>query len=402
VRTILHVDMDAFYAAIEQRDDPSLRGRPLIVGGTSGRGVVSTASYEARVFGIRSAMPMVTARRLCPAAIVVPPRMSVYVSVSHQVMKIFESYTPLVEPLSLDEAFLDVTGSRAVRGDGPSIAHAIQRDVEETTRLTASVGVATSKFVAKIASDLEKPRGLVVVQEGDEERFLAPLPISRMWGVGKVTAARLAALGFHTFADLAGPAGISLSGSLGQTGDRIRQLARGQDARPVVPSLESSSIGSESTFETDLRGEEEMRPRLLTNVVEASRRLRARGLDAERITLKVKLGTKNPRGQYPVLTRSRKLPFPSSDEDTLFEEAVSLLRATGLQGRSVRLLGISLSGLVPEGQGQLPLDPALIARREKRARLMDSIDRIESKYGKGAVSRASRSQPEARRPPRSG
>ncbi len=252
VRTILHVDMDAFYASVEQRDDPKLRGRPVIVGGSSRRGVVLAASYEVRPFGVRSAMSMGEALRRAPHALVVPPRRDVYEAVSAQVFAIFRRYTPLVEPLSLDEAFLDVTASRALFGDGAAIAGAIQRDVLGEAALTASAGVAPSKFVAKIASDLRKPRGLVVVGDGEAAAFLAPLPVDRMWGVGPKTAPKMRALGYATIGDLARADAKAMQAHFGTWGEQMTLLARGEDPRAVDPYGQALSVGAEETYERDL------------------------------------------------------------------------------------------------------------------------------------------------------
>ncbi|HWL86674.1 MAG TPA: DNA polymerase IV, partial [Polyangiaceae bacterium] len=249
-RSIVHVDMDAFYASVEIRDAPALRGKPVLVGGAKRRGVVLAASYEARVFGAHSAMPMAEAMRLCPQATVVPPRHERYAEVSRKVFAIFERYTPLVEGLSMDEAFLDVTESRSLFGDGAAIARAIKSDVSKELGLTASAGVATSKFVAKVASDLKKPDGLVVVPEDREgvAAFLAPLAIERMWGVGPKTSPRLRALGICTLGDLASCDERVLDDMLGSWGRHVRELARGIDPREVEPDRAAKSVGAEETY----------------------------------------------------------------------------------------------------------------------------------------------------------
>src|SRR5690606_17777249 len=248
MRKILHVDMDAFFASVEQRDDPRLRGKPVVVGGASRRGVVAAASYEAREFGVRSAMPMAEALRRCPRLIVVPPRGDRYGEVSARVFDVFHAYTPLVEGLSIDEAFLDVTASRSLFGDGPTIARRIKQDVLDATGLTCSAGVAPCKFVAKIASDMEKPNGLTVVA-GDVAAFLAPLPIERMWGIGPKTAPTLRRLGYATLGDLARADPAALERALGSWGPEVRELARGNDPRDVVPDREAKSIGAECTYD---------------------------------------------------------------------------------------------------------------------------------------------------------
>ncbi|HTJ83684.1 MAG TPA: DNA polymerase IV [Polyangiaceae bacterium] len=247
-RQILHVDMDAFYASVEQRDDPNLRGRPVVVGGRSMRSVVCTASYEARPFGVRSAMPMAEALRRCPDAIVIPPRMGHYAEVSGEIMAILERYTPLVEALSLDEAFLDVSESRALFGSGAEIAAKIRADIARETRLTASAGVATNKFIAKVASDMNKPDGITIVEPGTETSFLAPLPVERMWGVGPKAADKLRRAGLRTLGDLAGASSKRLATVVGSSwGEAIRDLARGLDVRDVVPDRRAVSIGAEET-----------------------------------------------------------------------------------------------------------------------------------------------------------
>ena len=263
-RQIVHVDMDAFYASIEQRDDPRLRGRPVLVGGRSARSVVCTASYEARPSGARSAMPMSEARRRCPEAIVVPPRMAHYAAVSREVFAILRRYTPLVEGLSLDEAFLDVSASRALFGSGEAIAEAIRRAIRDETGLGASAGVATCKLVAKIASDQRKPDGLTVVPPGEERRFLAPLPIERMWGIGPKAAATARAAGLQRIGDLAASGSATLERLFGAPwGTELCALARGIDPREVEPGRPAKSVGAEETFERDLRSCEELEASLL-------------------------------------------------------------------------------------------------------------------------------------------
>ena len=253
-RTIIHVDMDAFYASVEQRDRPDLRGRPVIVGADPrGRGVVSAASYEARAFGVHSAMPIGRAARLCPTGVFLPVDMAKYAQVSRQIMAILAEFTPLLEPLSIDEAFLDVTASRGLLGDGERIARAIKQRIRDTVGLTASVGVASNKFVAKVASELRKPDGLVVVPPGEEAAFLAPLPVSRLWGVGRVTASDLDAMGILTIGQLATVPVDHLRARFGGSGADLRALALGLDDRPVEPFAPPKSMGAEETFEQDHR-----------------------------------------------------------------------------------------------------------------------------------------------------
>ncbi|MFO0762401.1 MAG: DNA polymerase IV [Byssovorax sp.] len=377
-RQILHVDMDAFYASVEQRDDPSLRGKPLIVGGPSRRGVVTAASYEARPFGVRSAMSMVEALRLCPQAIVVPPRMSRYAEVSKQVFAIFHRYTPLVEGLSLDEAFLDVTGSRALFGDGPTIAAAIKRDIREDLSLTASAGVAPCKFAAKIGSDLKKPDGLVVVTEEGLSEFLRPLPIERMWGIGPKAAARLRPAGFRTFDDLARAPLARLEDLLGPAyAIHVQTLARGIDDRPVVPGRAAVSVGAEETFEHDLDTRRAMELRLLELAGRVARRLLDAGLTGASVTLKVKYA------DFTLKTRSLTLSEPVLDRQSLYQAATSLLDRAP-PGR-VRLLGISVSGLAPASAPGRTLSLFPDAAPERRRKLEDVMAKIDRRFGAGQL-----------------
>ncbi|MEM9864472.1 MAG: DNA polymerase IV [Myxococcota bacterium] len=348
-RANMHVDMDAFYATVEQRDDPSLKGKPVIVGGQSRRGVVSAASYEVRRFGVRSAMPMVEAMRRCPHAVVISPRMNRYVEVSEQVFDVFHRYTPLVEGLSIDEAFLDVTGSRTLFGSAVSIAKTIKADIFQATGLRASAGVAPSKFVAKVASDLDKPDGLVVVAPEGVEAFLAPLPIERMWGVGPKAAARLHGLGFETFSDLAEVNADVLAAAVGKWGRRIHALARGDDHREVVPDRDAKSIGAEMTFGRDLKSVEDLQREILAQCVRVGARLHRNGLWAGTVTLKIKYG------DHSVRTRQRRCDPPIGDTDRLFDAARELLTRFDDLHRGVRLTGVSASGLtVDAGAGLFP------------------------------------------------
>ena len=284
MRTVIHFDMDAFFASVEQLDDPSLRGRPVLVGARSRRGVVTAASYEARPSGVRSAMSMVEALRRCPDAIVVPPRRARYVEVSRAVFGVFRRYTPLVEGLSVDEAFLDVTGSRSLFGDGPAIASSIREEVRAETGLSGSAGVAANKFVAKIASDLDKPDGLTIVPHGTEAEFLAPLPLERMWRVGPKARVKLRAAGLRTIGDLARLDSRTIEQLLGSWGPVARELARGQDERPVVVGSPPKSLGTESTFEHDLTTEEELLKPILRQSMQVADRLVDKGLWARVIT----------------------------------------------------------------------------------------------------------------------
>jgi DNA polymerase-4 len=398
VRQILHVDMDAFYASVEELDDPSLRGRPLIVGGPSKRGVVCAASYAARPFGVRSAMPMVDAVRRCPQAIVVPPRMARYAEISAEVFAIFHRFTPLVEGLSLDEAFLDVTGSASLFGDGPTIARSIKDAIRGELGLVASAGVASCKFAAKIASDLEKPDGLVVIPEGELRAFLAPLPIERMWGIGPKSAERLRPAGLATFRDLAEASLDQLEALLGRAGAvHVQTLARGIDERPVVPGREAISVGAEETFEADLTSRREMELRLLDLAGRVAKRLHKAGFEASGVTLKVKYA------DFTLTSRSLTLPAPIADTMGLFNAAKTLLDRAP-QGR-VRLLGISAAALSPDtGVKAATLDLFPDASNERRRRLEEVVLKVGDRFGGQGLRRASLMEegepPRGRRPPR--
>jgi DNA polymerase IV len=375
LRSILHIDMDAFYASVEERDDPSLKGKPLIVGGPSKRGVVSAASYAARPFGVRSAMSMGEALRRCPHAVVVPPRHDRYAEVSSEVFAIFRRFTPLVEGLSVDEAFLDVTASRSLFGEGEAIARSIKSAIKEELYLVASAGVAPCKFAAKIASDVEKPDGLVVVTAVGLHAFLAPLPIERMWGIGPKAAARLRPAGFDTFRDLAEAPLDRLVAILGRAGAvHVQTLARGIDDRPVIPGREAISLGHEETFEADLVDRRAMELRLLDIAGRVARRLHKAGLHASGVTLKVKYA------DFTLKTRSVTLPAPVADTKSLFDAALAMLDRAP-RGR-VRLLGITAGALQSADEGldpTLPLFPD--AAPEKRRRLEDVMVKIGDRFG---------------------
>ncbi|HTQ46667.1 MAG TPA: DNA polymerase IV [Polyangiaceae bacterium] len=380
MRTILHVDMDAFYASVEQRDDPALRGKPVIVGGRSRRGVVLAASYEVRPFGVRSAMPMAEALRKAPHAIVVPPHRDRYEKASEDAFAIFHRYTPLVEPLSLDEAFLDVTASRSLFGDGETIARSIKRDIREELGLTASAGVAPCKFAAKVASDLRKPDGLVVVPEGGIAEFLAPLPIERMWGVGPKTSPKMRDLGYATIGDLTRAPTETLERVLGVWGIEVARLARGDDERDVVPDAQAKSIGAEETYEEDLVGADAIAPTLLDHAARVARRLVRAGLSARTVVVKIKYA------DFSLRTRRTTLSEPVQDTDAIHRAAVEMLDRIPLQGRRVRLTGVSVSG-IHDG----PPPPALFRDEsaEKRRRVEEVAKRIADRFGdEGAVTRA--------------
>jgi len=378
MRQVLHIDMDAFFASVEQLDDPTLRGKPVLVGGASRRGVVAAASYEARKFGPRSAMPMVTALRLCPNAIVRPPRMSRYSEVSHEVFAIFEQYTPLVEGLSLDEAFLDVTHSRSLFGEGQLIARRIRSDIESRLGLTASAGVAACKFVAKIASDMNKPNGLTVVGD-DEAAFLAPLPIERMWGVGKVASKALRQQGFSTIGDLAVADLNTLRAVLGSWGDDVQQLARAQDPRAVVPDREAKSAGAEMTFEYDLTTREEIAEQLFAQSQRVAQRLVRTGLTGNVVTVKLKYA------DFSLLTRQKRLKASVMDTDSIYAAARDLLGKFPL-AQGVRLTGVSVSGFAAdEAQQALFVDET----QQRREKLENLTAKLGDRFGDAGITRAS-------------
>ncbi|MGZ3417072.1 MAG: DNA polymerase IV [Polyangiales bacterium] len=381
-RTILHLDMDAFYASVEVRDDPSLRGKPVIVGGHPTRGVVLTCTYEARKFGVRSAMSMVEARKRAPHAIVVPPRGEAYAEASRIVFGVLRSVTPLVEGLSLDEAFLDVTASEALFGEGTDVARHLKNRIREATGgLTASVGVAACKFVAKVASDLNKPDGLVRCPPGLEAAFLAPLPIERIWGVGPKTAEILHAQRLDTIGDVQRAPRESLEKLLGPRGaEHISALAIGDDDREVEPGREAKSIGSESTFDRDLRGRDPLREPILRHCEEVARRLRAEGLRAGALVLKVK------RSDHSLVTRRSVAPEPLLEAREIYALATELLDRIPLEGVGSRLVGVSATALEPID----PVQRELFAEppAEKPKALGAVLDAIEERFGRDVIKRA--------------
>jgi DNA polymerase-4 len=371
--------MDAFYASVEQRDRPELRGRPVVVGALpGGRGVVSAASYEARRFGIHSAMPISRAYRLCRDAVYLPVDMDKYAEVSRRIMTLLAEWTPLLEPVSIDEAFLDVTASRALRGDGPAIARAIKTRIRAEVDLTASVGVAPNKFLAKVASDLEKPDGLVVVEPGREAAFLAPLPVSRLWGVGRVTAAELEALGIQTIGQLAGLPPEALAARFGSHGPALAELACGRDDRPVEPFGVPKSMGAEETFDADHRDVERLRATLRAQAERVARELRGEGFAGRIVTLKIRFA------DFSTYTRAHS-GEPTQDGLRIFQEACRLLDRVGM-AQPVRLIGLSVSGLGAAGLGQLPLFGPDAARQERLGR---ALDRLAERFGGDVVRPAS-------------
>ena len=377
-RRILHVDMDAFYASVEQRDDPELRGRPLVVGGTTNRGVVAAASYEAREYGIRSAMPMRDACRRCPELLSVRPRMSHYRAVSKQIFEIFRSYTPLVEGLSLDEAFLDVTASVSLFGTPAEIAADIKKRILDETALTASVGVAQNKLVAKIASDLDKPDGLTIVYPDDYPRRLDPLPVSVIPGIGRETLKRLSSTSISTVRDLRLAEDRILEPVFGRYTRKTRERAAGIDDRPVVPAREEKSISAEETYDTDLAVREDMERELLRLTERTASRLRKSGLAAGTIQIKIR------QADFKTYTRQRKVRPSANGTDTIYAVARDLL-GTWLArnpGARIRLLGVGGGSLAPAAQ------PDLFEHAETEAPIDKTVDKIRDRFGTDVLGRA--------------
>ena len=384
-RTIFHADMDAFFAAVEQRDDPALRGRPVVVGGASARGVVAAASYEARTYGIHSAMPTVRARALCPQAVFVRGDMRKYRRESRRIFDVFRRYSPRVEALSLDEAFLDMTGTARLLGDPASVAERLRADVRAATGLAVSVGVAPVKMVAKIASDLAKPDGLLVVTPAEVQAFLAPLAVGRIFGVGPVARGRLAALGIATIGDLARFPEDRLHAAAGAFGVGLARLARGEDARDVEPDREAKSYGEESTFERDVSDRRRRAAALAAHAEAVARRLRRDRVRGRGVTLKVKLARSLGGGRFPLLTRSLTLPEATDDGAAIADAARALLARADPRER-VRLIGVSVSRLESPASEQLAL--LLPDRRTaRRSRLNQAIDAIHERFGQAALRR---------------
>jgi DNA polymerase-4 len=381
-RAILHVDMDAFFASVEVLDNPALRGRPVVVGGhPEGRGVVSAASYEARRFGVHSAMPMSRALRLCPEAVVLPGRMRRYQEISARLRGVFERFTPLVEPLSCDEAFLDVSGSQRLFGPAPAIAWRIKEAVRREEGLTASVGVAPNKFVAKIASDLEKPDGLVVVPAEALPAWLDPLPVGKLWGVGAKLNAALERLGIHTIADLRRWPAADLEQRFGVGGEHLARLARGEDGRGVSPESETKSISHETTFAVDVDELPHLEAVLHELADKVAARLRRAGLAGRVVQLKVRYD------DFSTVTRRTTLPQPSATAAAMVREGVRLLRArTEAGARPVRLIGIGMADLTAPATS---VQSALFAGEDpgRTEALERAADTIRDRLGEDAIRR---------------
>src|SRR6056297_497769 len=384
---ILHVDMDAFYAAVEQRDRPELAGKPVIVGGSAeGRGVVAAASYAVRRFGVHSAMPTATALRLCPEAIVLPVRMSHYAAISRQIRDIFARYTPLVEPLSLDEAFLDVSGCERLFGNPEEIARRIKQEILDETGLIASVGVAPNKFLAKIASDLEKPDALVFVDPERVAEFLDPLPVGRIWGVGKVTESVMHRLGVNTIGQLRSIPIEHLRQHFGDAGDHFWRLARGIDQRKVVPDRQAKSLSHETTFATDITDLESLRYRLWELTEQVARRLRRTGRYGRTVQIKLRFS------DFRTITRSRTLPQPSDTTADFWQATHELLNAalpSGTIARGIRLVGMGVTGIEkPRPVQQLLFADPATAQHEQQRQLDRVTDTIHTRFGATSITRA--------------
>jgi DNA polymerase-4 len=380
-RAILHIDMDAFYASVEEQDRPELKGKPLIVGGTGGRGVVAAASYAVRRYGVRSAMPIASALRLCPDAIVVHPRMARYKEISGQVFAIFHEFTPLVEGLSLDEAFLDVTASRQLLGRSDAIGAEIRRRIAKQTGLTASVGIAPNKLLAKIASDLNKPDGMCRIDAGNLREILDPLPIHKLFGVGRKTLPTVLAAGICTFGDARVAGEEVLWRAFGKHGNAMRDRASGLDDRPVEPDREEKSISAEETFDTDIRAATQLTAQLAHLADRTASRLRAHGLLAGRVSVKIR------RGDFTTYTRQRFLKPPTQDTAVVSAAAEALLCAwlTSQPRAAVRLLGVGVSDLQSLRQSDLFSNPL----PQPGSRLDSAVDGIRDRFGEGLLTRAS-------------
>lgn len=398
-RTVLHADMDAFYASVEQRDNPELRGRPVVVGGDGARGVVAAASYEAREFGVYSAMSSYEAKRLCPELIFIRGNMKRYAEESRRIFEIFRTFSPLVEGLSLDEAFIDLTGSQRLLGPAREVGERLRREVREETSLAISVGIGPIKMVAKIASGAAKPDGLLEIEQQDVRAFLDPLSARKIWGVGPVAGERLEGFGYRTIGDLARAKPETLRSHLGDWGMSIGQLARGEDIREVEPHREAVSLSEENTFEQDVTDRGILEATILTHAEAVARRLRRQGLLARTVVLKWRLGRRRkegPRG-YPARTRQLTLTEPTDDGEVVFQVARSLL--TDAMAEPVRLLGVGVSGLVDKDgrASQLSLfdtgpDPKSLQAPPRKRKLNEALDALANRFGDDVVRRASQGE----------
>jgi len=378
---IIHVDMDAFYASVEQRDSPELKGQPVVVGGSvKSRGVVAAASYEARRFGIHSAMPMARAIKLCPNLIVLPVRMGRYAEISEKIHAIFEQFTPVIETISLDEAFLDVTGSVKLFGAAEKIAIAIKNDVKEETDLTASVGVAPNKLLAKIASDLKKPDGLVIITEKNKQEILDPLPVGKLWGVGKVTEKSLHLAGIYTISQLRTKTVEQLKTIVGNFAEQLLEFAQGNDKSEVEPYRVAKSISTEQTFETDTNDKNFLLGVLLVEVETVAQRLREGNIKARTFTIKFRYG------DFRSITRSKTLSEPDNSTSVLWQSCQNIFKQWYARERGpLRLVGFEASHFATEDTGQMLLFGADKDNRQKR--LDEAVDKIRKRYGDDSLKR---------------
>jgi len=375
-RWIIHIDMDAFFAAVEERDNPALQGKPVIVGGLGRRGVVATASYEARRFGVHSAMPMEEARRRCPQGIFLAGNHRKYGRVAAEIRNILSRFSPLVEPLSLDEAFLDVTGMEWLFPDPAEIARQIKGQIRSELSLVASAGVASNKFLAKLACDWGKPDGLVLVQPGLEAEFLRNIPVSRLWGIGEKATKALQAIGINTIGQLAAADDFILHKHFGNAAGEMKGLARGCDNRQVIPEHAPKSVGNEITFEQDLYKPDDIRTCLLALTQKVGRRLRKSGYSGRTVTVKIRFAS------FKTITRSRTLGEPTCLDETIYETVGTIMDSTKLP-EGVRLLGVTMSGL-QYGGGQTAL---FTEKEDKRAKVSEAVDRLKDRFGETILTR---------------
>ena len=378
---ILHIDMDAFYASVEQLDHPELKGRCIIVGGSTNRGVVSAANYEARKHGIHSAMPIFQARQKCPDAVHIRPRMGRYKEISRKVMAVLQKYSPLLEQVSIDEAYLDISGSGRLLGDTETIGRKIKADIRQAVGLTCSVGIAPNRFLAKIASDCDKPDGLTVISAGQVADFIRTLPIEKVPGVGKKTRSILEKMGIRTLGDVNGYSEKALCSRLGKYGRRLRELAAGIDPTPVEPYTPHKSVSSEQTFAADTNDVKRLQPIVLQQAEEVARQLRKQGVRARTITLKLK------HADFRQVTRSTTLPEPTRSSEVIYAEALRLLRKYRLT-RKIRLIGVGASNFAAAATPrQLSLFDRGRSNKKGWEKVDETVDRITARFGKSAVLR---------------
>ncbi|MDQ0203861.1 DNA polymerase IV [Pectinatus haikarae] len=375
-RRVMHVDMDAFFASVEQADNPELQGKPIIVGGIGRRGVVCTASYEARGYGVHSAMSGMKARQLCPQGIFLPVRHERYREISDMIFTVFAEFSPLIEPLSIDEAFLDMTGMEKLYSTPQEYASKLKKRILAKTGIHASIGIAPNKFLAKLASDLQKPDGLVIVEEGQVKQFLANLPIGKLWGVGEKTAYRLQSAGYHKIGDIAAADRTALKRMLGEkSAVHLWEMANGIDERKVECRHDVKSVGNEETYEDDIQGPEVVEKHFLAFAETVGWRLRKKGLKAKTVSIKVRTDS------FVTYTKSCTLPEGTNFDEKLYEAAVNLFRALKFHGK-IRLLGLTGSNFAPiEEQSLFSCD-------EKQKNLYRTIDDIKAKFGTAAITKA--------------